>query len=45
MAAAFGKNAVCFLGADGLGDCLIEGKRLQDELQNPEVVKEAASWR
>ncbi|HEX4198491.1 MAG TPA: hypothetical protein VHZ26_13725 [Caulobacteraceae bacterium] len=45
MAAAFGKNATCAIGADGRGECLVEGRPLAASLQSPEVVKAAYLWR
>jgi hypothetical protein len=45
MAAAFGKNATCVVGADGRGDCVVEGQRLATVLQGPEIVKAAYAWR
>lgn len=45
MAAAFGKDAVCVIDAEGRGRCLIEGAMLADRLRDPEVVKTAAHWR
>jgi hypothetical protein len=45
MAAAFGKNAVCFVGHDGLGACDIEGEPLDVELRRPETIEASLSWR
>lgn len=45
MAAAFGKNAVCFVGHDGLGVCDIEDQPLNQELRRPETIKASLSWR
>jgi hypothetical protein len=43
MAAAFGKNATCVVGADRLGDCVVEGKPLATALSQPQIVD--ADWR
>ena len=45
MAAAFGKNAVCFVGHDGLGACDIEDQPLDLELRRPEASEASLSWR
>lgn len=45
MAAAFGQNATCRVGADGQADCSIEGVRLADTVNRPEVVKASMQWR
>src|ERR1700722_11354249 len=45
MAAAFGKNAVCFVGHDGLGVCDIEDQPLDAELRRPETIEASLSWR
>jgi hypothetical protein len=45
MAAAFARNATCTIGADGRGDCRVEGQPLGEALQRPEVVKAAYAWR
>ena len=45
MAAAFGQNATCVIGADGLGDCKVEGVALADEIKRPEIQKAAMQWR
>ena len=45
MAAAFGKNATCVVGADRLGACVVEGKPLAVVLGQPEVVDAAYTWR
>jgi hypothetical protein len=45
MAAAFGQNATCVVGADGLGDCRIEGRALADEVTRAEVRKASMQWR
>jgi len=45
MAAAFGKNAVCFVGRDGLGICDIEDQPLDLELRRPETIEASLSWR
>jgi hypothetical protein len=45
MAAAFGKTATCVVAPSGRADCMIEGRRLADELQRPEVIKAASAWR
>lgn len=44
MAAAFGQNATCVVGADGQGDCKIEGRALADEVTRPEVQKASMQW-
>jgi hypothetical protein len=45
MAAAFAKNAVCVITADGLGDCRVEAKPLAAEVHSYRALLEAASWR
>lgn len=45
MAAAFGKNAVCAVGRDGLAACDIEGQPLNFELGRAETVKASLAWR
>ena len=45
MAAAFGKNAVCNVGADGRGICDIEGRPLEEELRRPETIAASLGWR
>jgi hypothetical protein len=45
MAAAFGKNAVCSVGHDGLGVCDIEDQPLDLELRRPETIDASLSWR
>ena len=45
MAAAFGQNATCVIGADGVGDCRIEDAPLAAEVSRPEIVKAAMQWR
>ncbi len=45
MAAAFGQNATCRIGADGLADCTIDGARLADTVNRPEVIKASLQWR
>jgi len=45
MAAAFGQNATCVIGADGVGDCRIEDASLAAEVRRPEIVKAALQWR
>jgi len=45
MAAAFGKNAVCNVGADGRGVCDIEGRSLDAELRRPETIAASLAWR
>jgi hypothetical protein len=45
MAMAFGRNATCVVGADGVGQCRIEGAALADGLRDPEVRKISMSWR
>jgi hypothetical protein len=45
MAVAFGRNATCVVGADGRGQCRIEGAALADGLRDPEARKIATSWR
>ena len=45
MAAAFGKNAVCVVGRDGLGVCDIEDQPLDLELRRPETIEASLSWR
>ena len=45
MAAAFGQNATCVIGADGIGDCRIEDAPLAAEIRRPEIVKAAIQWR
>jgi hypothetical protein len=45
MAAAFGKNAICFVGRDGRAACDIEGQPLAVELNRPETIKASLSWR
>jgi hypothetical protein len=45
MAAAFGKNAICVLDAQGRGSCLIEGQSLAAALHQPEMVDAAVDWR
>jgi hypothetical protein len=45
MAAAFGRNATCVVGSNGVGDCRIAGRPLADELQRPEIVNAAETWR
>ena len=44
MAAAFGKNAICRIGADGRGECVVDGSPLSETLQRPEIVKAATGW-
>jgi hypothetical protein len=44
MAAAFGKNAICFVGRDGRGVCDIEGQPLDAELRRPETIRASLSW-
>jgi len=44
MAAAFGQNATCRIGADGLADCTIEGVRLADTVNRPEIIKASLQW-
>ena len=45
MAAAFGKNAVCFVGHDGLAACDIEDQPLDLALRRPETIEASLSWR
>ena len=45
MAAAFGQNATCRIGADGQADCTIDGARLSDTVNRPEVIKASLQWR
>jgi len=45
MAAAFGQNATCRIGADGLADCTIDGVRLADTVKRPEMIKASLQWR
>jgi hypothetical protein len=45
LAAAFGKNAVCFVGRDGRAACDIEGQPLDVELRRPETIQASLSWR
>ena len=45
MAAAFGQNATCVIGADGVGECRIEDAPLAAEVRRPEIVKAAMQWR
>jgi hypothetical protein len=45
MAAAFGKNATCFVDAQGRGSCVIEGQSLAATLHQPEMVDAAFGWR
>jgi hypothetical protein len=45
MAAAFGQNATCRIGADGAADCTIDGARLADTVNRPEVIKASLQWR
>jgi len=45
MAAAFGQNATCVIGADGQADCKIEGVALADQIRQPEIQKASMQWR
>jgi len=45
MAAAFGQNVTCTIGTDGAGDCRVEGSRLAQEVQRPEILKASMQWR
>ena len=45
MAAAFGQNATCVIGADGVGECQIEDTPLAAQVRRPEIVKAAMQWR
>jgi hypothetical protein len=45
MAAAFGKNATCVIDAQGRGDCVVEGEKLAEVLQRPEIVRASLEWR
>ena len=45
MAAAFGKNAVCFVGHDGLGVCDIEDQPLDLELKRRDTIEASLMWR
>ena len=45
MAAAFGKDARCTVGADGAAVCSIEDRPLTADLQNPANIKSAAALR
>lgn len=45
MAAAFGKNAVCTVRADGRGVCKVESAPLGDLLRRSEIIKTSADWR
>ena len=45
MAAAFGQNATCRVGADGLADCTVEGASLADTVKRPEIIKASLQWR
>jgi hypothetical protein len=45
MAAAFGQNVTCVIGADGAGDCKIDGRALADEVMRPEIQKASMQWR
>ena len=45
MAAAFGKNATCVVGADLKASCVVEGKRLVDQLHRPAILRAASGWR
>jgi hypothetical protein len=45
MAAAFGKNATCVIGGDLRATCVVEGKRLIDQLHRPVILRAATGWR
>jgi len=45
MAAAFGQNATCTIGADGLANCTVEGAPLADAVKRPEIIKASIQWR
>jgi hypothetical protein len=45
MAAAFGKNATCVVGADLKATCIVEGKRLIDQLHRPAILRASIAWR
>lgn len=45
MAAAFGKNATCVIDAKGRADCVVEGEKLAEVLQRPEIVRASLDWR
>jgi hypothetical protein len=45
MAAAFGQNATCRIGAEGLADCTVDGAPLADIVRRPETIKAALQWR
>jgi hypothetical protein len=45
MAAAFGKDASCTVGVDGLAACEIEGRPLAEALSDPAVIATSGSWR
>ena len=44
-AAAFGKDAICFVGRDGRGLCDIEGQPLDSALRRPETIEASLAWR
>ena len=45
MAAAFGRNATCRIGRDGLGTCDIEGRSLLASIARPQMAQAAPAWR
>jgi hypothetical protein len=45
MAAAFGKNATCVVGGDLKATCIVEGKRLVDQLHRPAILRASTGWR
>ena len=45
MAAAFGKNATCVIGGDLRAKCVVEGKRLIDQLHRPAILRASTGWR
>jgi hypothetical protein len=45
MAAAFGKNATCRVGARGEATCDIEGEPLAALVGRPELLRAAYAWR
>jgi hypothetical protein len=45
MAAAFGKNATCVVGPDLKASCIVEGRRLIDQLHRPAILRAASAWR
>lgn len=45
MAAAFGRNATCRIGADGLAACEVDGRSLIAAIARPEMAQAAPAWR